>query len=328
MKLLMLGTGPFAVPTLRALVAAGYEVPVVVSRPFKGRRGTPRPPMHEAAEELGLELWTPESVNLPESVERLKSLAVDLLVVCDYGEILKPAALATTRLGGVNLHGSLLPKYRGAAPVQWAVLSGDAVTGNTVIQMTAGLDAGPCLAQQRVEIDPDETAGELEERLAKLGAEGVLEVVAKLDAGTAEPVEQEHTAASKAPRLAKEHGLIDWSLGAQEIKNRVRAYSPWPRAYSFWQMEGRQPLRVAIDKVQVVAIGEPGASATGGESQAPSGVGDDPAHAGMVIESGGKLLVRTGDGLLEILQVQPAGKRSMAASEFLRGYAGGRFASE
>jgi methionyl-tRNA formyltransferase len=302
MRLIMLGTGPFAVPTLRALVAAGHDVPVVVSRPFKGRRGSPRPPMHEAAEELGIELWTPESVNLPESVERLKSLAVDLLVVCDYGEILKPAALATTRLGGVNLHGSLLPKYRGAAPVQWAVLAGDGVTGNTVIQMTAGLDAGPCLAQQRVEIDPDETAGELEERLANLGAEGVLEVVAKLAAGTAEPVEQEHTAASKAPRLAKEHGLIDWSLGAQEIKNRVRAYSPWPRAYSFWQMEGREPLRVAIDKVQVI--------------------GAEPT------DTGGKLLVPTGDGLLEIVQLQPAGKRSMAASEFLRGYSGGRFASE
>jgi methionyl-tRNA formyltransferase len=331
MRLIMLGTGPFAVPTLRALVAAGYEVPVVVSRPFKGRRGTPRPPMHEAAEELGIELWTPESVNLPESVERLQSLAVDLLVVCDYGEILKPAALATTRLGGVNLHGSLLPKYRGAAPVQWAVLSGDAVTGNTVIQMTAGLDAGPCLAQQRVEIDPEETAGELEARLSELGAAGVVEVVAKLAAGTAEPVEQQHTAASKAPRLAKEDGHIDWSLAAQEIKNRVRAYSPWPRAYSFWQMEGRPPMRVAIDKVQVVAEVEPDPSSPAGVEVAtlgPTGVGEDPSHAGATVEAANGFVVRTGDGLLEILRLQPAGKRSMEAAEFLRGYAGGRFASK
>ena len=239
MKLVMLGTGPFAVPTLRALAAGAHEVPLVVSRPFKGRKNAAPPPMHTVAEELGIELWTPESVNLPESVERLKAIDADLLVVCDYGEILKPAVLESTRLGGVNLHGSLLPRYRGAAPVQWAVLSGDAETGNTVIQMTAGLDAGPCLAQQRVAIDPDETAGELEQRLATLGADAMVEVVNKLAAGTAEPVEQQHTAASKAPRLKKEDGLIDWTRPAAEIKNRVRAMSPWPRTYSFWQVERR-----------------------------------------------------------------------------------------
>ncbi len=310
MRLVMLGTGPFAVPTLRALAAGAHEVPLVVSRPFKGRKKSPRPPMHSAADELGIELWTPESVNLPESVERLKSLAADLLVVCDYGEILKPAALESTRLGGVNLHGSLLPKYRGAAPVQWAVLNGDHETGNTVIQMTAGLDAGPCLAQQRVAVDSDETAGELEDRLAALGADAVVNVVDKLTAGVAEPVEQEHTAASKAPRLAKQDGLIDWSLSAAAIKNRVRAFAPWPRTYSFWQVEGREPVRVVIDKVDVIddfpAIKDvsPGV---------PEGSGD------------GRLVVGTGDGLLEIVDLQPAGKRVMAAEEFLRGYAGGRF---
>ena len=306
MRLIMLGTGPFAVPTLRALAAGAHEVPLVVSRPFKGRKNTPPPPMHTAAEELSIELWTPSSVNLPDSVERLKSLEADLLVVCDYGEILKPAALDATRLGGVNLHGSLLPKYRGAAPVQWAVLNGDSETGNTVIQMTAGLDAGPCLAKQRVEIDPDETAGQLEERLAVLGAEAVVEVVEKLAAGAAEPVEQEHTAASKAPRLAKQDGLIDWRLSASEIKNRVRAFSPWPRTYSFWQIEGREPVRVVIDKVQLasdVDAGEPGTTVKDAE----------------------KLIVATSDGSLEIIKLQPAGKRVMAAAEFLRGYAGGRF---
>lgn len=311
MRLIMLGTGPFAVPTLRALAAGAHEVPLVVSRPFKGRKKAPRPPMHSAAEEMDIELWTPESVNLTESVERLKSLAADLLVVCDYGEILKPAALESTRLGGVNLHGSLLPKYRGAAPVQWAVLNGDRETGNTVIQMTAGLDAGPCLAQQRVAIDPDETAGELEDRLAVLGAEAVVEVVDKLADGVAEPVEQEHTAASKAPRLAKQDGLIDWNLPAATIKNRVRAFAPWPRTFSFWQGEGREPVRVVIDQVQVaddVSIG----SLLPGEPQ----------------KVDGRLLVATGDGLLRIIDLQPAGKRVMSADEFLRGYAGGRFVDE
>ncbi|WP_425396725.1 methionyl-tRNA formyltransferase [Aeoliella sp.] len=315
MKLVMLGTGPFAVPTLQALAGGPHEVALVVSRPFKGRKKALRPPMHTAAEELGIELWTPESVNLPESIVRLESLEADLLVVCDYGEILKPAALGATRLGGVNLHGSLLPKYRGAAPVQWAVWNGDTVTGNTVIQMTAGLDAGPCLAQQRVDIDPDETAGELEERLALLGAEAVVDVVEKLTAGTAETVEQEHTAASKAPRLAKQDGLVDWSLPALQIKNRVRALSPWPRTFSFWHIEGREPVRVVIDRVQVDQSGEPEASAPG-------------AAPGVVVEQSGKLLVQTGEGLLEVLTLQPAGKRVMQAAEFLRGYSGGRFASE
>lgn len=314
MRIIMLGTGPFAVPSLRALAGGAHDVPLVVSRPFKGRKKAPKPPMHEAAVELGIELWTPESVNLPESVERLAALDADLLVVCDYGEILKPAALATTKLGGVNLHGSLLPKYRGAAPVQWAVLNGDTETGNTVIQMTAGLDAGPCLAQQRVAIDPNETAGELEERLALLGAEAVVEVVAKLQAGAAEPVDQEHTAASKAPRLAKQDGLIDWTQPAAAIKNRVRAMSPWPRAFSFWQMEGREPLRVVIDRVEIVS--EPGTSATA-----------EP-QPGVPTTADGKLFVGAGDGLLEILQLQPAGKRAMAAGDFLRGYAGGRFTSD
>lgn len=324
MKLIMLGTGPFAVPTLRALVAGGHEVPLVVSRPFKGRKKAPRPPMHTAAEELGIELWTPESVNLPESVERLAGIEADLLVVCDYGEILKPAALAATRLGGVNLHGSLLPKYRGAAPVQWAVLSGDDVTGNTVIQMTAGLDSGPCLAQQRVPIDPDETAGELEDRLAALGAEAVTEVVEKLADGSAEPVEQVHADASKAPRLAKQDGLVDWTLPAEEITNRVRAMSPWPRAFSFWHAEGREPLRVAIDKVQVVE----GDAAATVPNVAP-GIGP-----GGVLPDGKRLLVVTGSGLLEIVELQPAGKRAMAGGDFLRGYVagqaglGGRFGGE
>ncbi|QDU54546.1 methionyl-tRNA formyltransferase [Aeoliella mucimassa] len=309
MKLLMLGTGPFAVPTLRRLVAAGHSVPLVVSRPFRGRKNAPKPPMHEAAVELGIELWTPESVNLPESVERLESLNVDLLVVCDYGEILKPAALATTRLGGINLHGSLLPKYRGAAPVQWAVLNGDPVAGNTVIQMTAGLDAGPCLAQQRVPVDPDETAGQLEERLAELGAEAVVEVVAKLADGTAEPVEQVHAERSKAPRLAKQDGELHWSDSAAAIKNRVRAMSPWPRAYGFWQIEGREPLRVVIDRVQLVERAE-------------------SVEPGSAITDGNQLLVATGDGWLEIIDLQPAGKRAMAAADFLRGYSGGRFVNQ
>lgn len=307
MRLVMMGTGPFAVPTLRALAESRHELLAVVSRPARVRSKEPLPPMHQVAQELGLELWTPASINLPESIDRLTALNADLLVVCDYGEILKPGALAATRLGGINLHGSLLPKYRGAAPVQWAVLNGDERTGVTVIHMTPGLDAGPQLAQRSVAIDPDETAGELEARLAPLGAEEVLRVVEELATDSADPRPQDNAAATKAPRLNKEQARLDWSLAAVEIKRRVQGFHPWPRAFSFWQFGDRAPLRVNIDRVAL----------------ADEPVGD--GAPGTPLELPGRLVVATGDGALEIAELQPAGKRVMSGAEFLRGYAGGRF---
>src|SRR5262245_38789817 len=227
MRLIMLGTGPFAVPTLRALAATPHEIALVISRPPTGRKREPSP-MQQAGGTLGIDVWTPDTVNAPDAQARLTSLAPDLLVVCDYGEILKPETLATARLGGINLHGSLLPKYRGAAPVQWSILNGDPETGNSVIQMTPGLDAGPCLAQQRTPITPDEDAGELEARLAAMGADAVLRVVEELASGTTNPTPQDKSLLSKAPRLNKEQGDIDWSKPAQTIKNQVRGPRPWP----------------------------------------------------------------------------------------------------
>jgi methionyl-tRNA formyltransferase len=296
----MLGNGPFAVPTLEALAASPHEVLLAVARPPRGRSAEASP-LQQAGERLGLEVWTPESVNLPESQSRLQSLGADLLVVCDYGEILRPATLATTRLGGINLHGSLLPKYRGAAPVQWAVINGDPESGNTVIQMTPGLDAGPCLAQESTPIDPDEDAGVLEARLAKLGAALVLRVVDELATGAAKSIEQNASAASKAPRLTKEHGAIDWARSSLAIKNLVRGVRPWPRAYTFWLRTSGPPLRLNIDRVELV------------------GPGDVAAAAGTVVGASDRLLVSSGDGILEILEVQAAGKRAMSAAEFLRG---------
>lgn len=296
----MLGTGPFAVPTLEALAKSPHEVALVVARPPKGRVAQASP-VQQTGEQLNLDVWTPESVNLPESQARLTSIQADLLVVCDYGEILRPATLATTRLGGVNLHGSLLPKYRGAAPVQCAILHGEVETGNTVIQMTPGLDAGPCLAQERTPIDPDEDAAMLEARLARLGADLVLRVVDELAAGTAKPVEQDASEASKAPRLAKEQGAIDWSRPAVEIKNLVRAVQPWPRAHTFWHRGDAAPMRINVDRVQL------------------ADARSENAAAGQVLAATGRLVVATGDGALELLAVQAAGKRAMSAGEFLRG---------
>ncbi|MBL9163398.1 MAG: methionyl-tRNA formyltransferase [Planctomycetaceae bacterium] len=302
MRLVMLGTGPFAVPTLRRLVASPHEVLRVVTRPPRGRRAE-APPMQTAAEELGLPVWQPETVNSEESRSRLRADAPDLLVVCDYGEILKPETLAITPHGGINLHGSLLPKYRGAAPVQWAVLNGDAETGNTVIQMTAGLDAGPCLGVDVIAIDPDESAGELEARLAARGGDLVLGVIDALAGGSTAAVKQDRGQASKAPRLEKEHGAINWSRPAQAIKNQVRALDPWPRAYTAWQRGGGEPLRLILHRTAVIA---------------PSP--NPEVQPGTVLDANQRLLVATGSGALEILTLQPAGKRVMQAAEFLRGY--------
>jgi methionyl-tRNA formyltransferase len=301
MRLVMLGTGPFAVPTLRLLAASLHDVVRVVTRPPRGRRAEP-PPMQVAAEELDLPVWQPETVNADDGVAELSALHADLLVVCDYGEILKPPALAAARLGGINLHGSLLPKYRGAAPVQWAILNGDAETGNTVIQMTPGLDAGPCLGVERLAIEPDETAGELEARLSARGGALVLKVVNELAAGTARPQSQAKGQATKAPRLEKEHGLVDWSRPAVAIKNQVRALDPWPRAYTHWRRGAGEPLRIILHRVQAVD------SPVGG------------ATPGTVVEAGPRLIVAAGEGAVEILDLQPSGKRVMGASEFLRGY--------
>jgi methionyl-tRNA formyltransferase len=305
MRLVILGTGPFAVPMLRKLHASSHKVVRVVTRPPRGRRAEALP-MEQAAKELGVPVWQPETVNSEEACAELRTLRPNLLVVCDYGEILKPPVLAAAPLGGINLHGSLLPKYRGAAPVQWAVLNGDAETGNTVIQMTPGLDAGPILGIERIAINPDETASELEARLAKRGGDLVLSVIGSLAAGTATPTLQDKAQASKAPRLEKEHGLINWSRPALAIKNQIRALDPWPRAYTHWQRDAGEPLRLIIHRAEVVT----------GSLHASEAF----ASPGDILEAGPRLIAAAGGDGLELLAIQPAGKRVMTAAEFLRGY--------
>lgn len=310
MRIILLGTGPFAVPTLRELADSAHQVLLAVSRPPRGRKPLPAP-VQVAAAELGISGWLPETVNCDEARDRLRALEADLLVVCDYGEILKPATLAVTRLGGINLHGSLLPKYRGAAPVQWAVLNGDHETGSTVIHMTPGLDAGPCLGVDRVAIEPDETAEQLETRLAARGAPLVLQVIDQLATGTAVPLTQDAGHVTKAPRLTKEQGLIDWSRPALAIKNQVRGLQPWPRAYTSWMRTGGEPLRLIVHRVEISSESHP------------------PAGPGTVLAVDKQLVLATGAENLRLVEIQPTGKRLMQADEFLRGYpvrVGDRFA--
>ena len=250
MRLIMLGTGPFAVPTLEKLAASRHEIALVITRPPTGRNATASP-LQRAGESLNLEVWSPATVNAPESQSQIASLAPDLLVVCDYGEILRPETLATARLGGINLHGSLLPKYRGAAPVQWAILNGEAETGNSVIQMTPGLDAGPLLAQQRTPIDPDEDAEQLEARLAAMGAEAVLE--SSTSWNPAQPNQSHKTKAWPRKRRASRRNKAPLTGRGPRRKSKTRSarLRPWPRAFTFWHRSGANPLRVNIDRVAI-----------------------------------------------------------------------------
>lgn len=303
-----MGTGPFAVPTLQALYESDHNVAALVTRPPRTAHGKTQAevnPMREAALRAGTPILEPESVNTDELRRELQTYEPDLLVVCDYGQILAPGTLAVARLGGINLHASLLPKYRGAAPINWAIYHGETETGVTVIHMTPQIDAGPAIAQARLTIGPNETAPELEPRLAGAGAPLVLECIGLLGRDEARPIAQESGQATRAPRLKKIDGLVDWARNAPDIRNQVRAMQPWPTTYSFWQRPAGEPLRLILDQVTVVE------TVGGAASAAP----------GQVVEAGGhRLVLATGAGLLSIERIQPAGKRVLTTAEFLRGY--------
>jgi methionyl-tRNA formyltransferase len=309
LRLVMMGTGPFAVPTFTALLDSRHPVAALATRPDrpvhdhrKQKQAAPQNPMREVARQRGIEVFEPESVNSPEAQAGLKHWAADLFVVCDYGQILSRDTLALARLGGINLHGSLLPKYRGAAPIQWAIFHGETETGVSVIHMTPQLDAGPVLVQRRLAIDPDETAAQLEPRLASLGPSAVLDAIDRLVVGDASGIPQDRMQATKAPRLKKADGLVDWGRSADEIRNQVRAMEPWPKAYTFWRPPAGPPLRLILELVAARPDGHSGSPGT------------------VVTADAGDLLVICGVGSLAIHRLQPAGKRLMSAGEFLRGH--------
>jgi methionyl-tRNA formyltransferase len=305
LRLVVMGTGPFAVPLFRALLASRHSVVALVTQPARpavGKKSPPASPMRVVAEEHGTPIFDPPSINTDEARAVLRSYAADLFVVADYGQILAPETLATARLGGINLHGSLLPKYRGAAPINWAVYKGDAETGVTVIEMSSRVDAGPCLAKASTPIDPEENAVELERRLSELGAPLIVDVVDRLAAGTIEPLPQDATQATGARRLRKTDGEVDWRRTAREIKNQIRALEPWPRTSTHWLRAGGEPMRLILADVEVVDE----------TSSVEPGV--------LVRVEKESFDVATGNGVLRVRTLQPAGKRQLGAGEFLRGY--------
>ena len=324
MRLIMMGTGSFGVPTLRGLYETHHSVVALVTAPVRTQQGKPLipvSPIRDLAHQHAIPIFDPEDINTDESRARLAGYEVDLLVVCDYGQILSAATLATARLGGVNLHGSLLPKYRGAAPINWAIYHGETETGVSVIHMTPRVDAGPCIGQARTPIYPDETAVELEQRLSEIGAWLARRAIDALEAGRLEVLPQDPALATKAPRLKKSHGAVDWTRPAAAIKNQVRAMEPWPRAYTFWHRPKGTPLRLILGPVSVVELGR---APTEGGYRAKLGTerslvpGGPP---GTVLEAEQRrLLVAAGAGAVGLQSIQPAGKRLMDVAEFLRGY--------
>ncbi len=317
MRLLMIGTGPFAVPTFRGLYNTHHPIVAMVTAPVRTHRGKQAIPIsavRDIAHDHGTPIFDPADVNDDQSRTRLAQFEADLMVVCDYGQILSASTLATARFGGVNLHGSLLPKYRGAAPVNWAIYHGEEESGVTVIHMTPRVDAGPCIAQARTPIDPDETAETLEARLAETGSWLVRRAIDSVEAGRLEALPQNPALASKAPRLKKTDGAIDWTRPALAIKNHIRAFQPWPKTYTFWHRREGPSLRLILDRASVADV-PPSAAAPGTVLQAAQRV----------------LVIAAGEGAVQLHNLQPAGKKQVGIEDVLRGYhvqPGDRFGPE
>lgn len=308
MRIVFAGSGTFGLPALRALVEGGQEVVGIVAQPDRpagrGRQIQPGP-VKRFARERNLPLFQPDDINAPSCVRRLRDLRPDLLLVIAFGQKIGPALLELPRHGAINLHASLLPKYRGAAPVNWAIINGEVETGLTVIAMTEEIDAGDILGQRATPIDPNETAGELQERLAKLGARLVTEVVREIALDEVARRRQNENQVTFAPRLKKSDGQIDWNRPALQVHNRIRGVTPWPGAFTYLagQSEKKPDLRLVIGKAAMC----PGV--------APKG------EPGTILAAGAEGIdVCTASGAVRILEVTPAGKRPMTAADFVNGH--------
>jgi len=303
LKLVFLGTGTFALPTFRGLYETDHQVVGLVTQPDRTGRGHHRHqnPLKKLAEDHSTEVFQPVQANAVDSISRLREFEADLFVVAAYGQILSPELLSIPRLGAVNLHASLLPKYRGAAPIQYAVMCGETETGVTIFQIEPGLDTGPVLGMARTAITETETYGQLQDRLAELAVPLAKQVIEQLASGTAVPRPQDVSGITKAPRLRKEQGQIPWQKPARLVCCHIRGVQPWPKpSTTIILADGRQ-LRLLILSAVPADLrfeGEPGAIA---------------------VENRKRLFVQTGAGTVEILSVQPEGRKVMSAAEFLNG---------
>ncbi len=306
-----MGTPDFAVPTLKALIDSAYEVVAVFTQPDKprGRHGEPAPtPVKEEALRADIPVYQPKRIREPENLELLQRLDPDVIVVAAFGQIIPKSILELPKYGCINVHASLLPAYRGAAPIQWAVINGDAVSGVTTMQMGEGLDTGDMLCKVEVPLAEDETGGSLFDKLADAGAKLLLDTLQKLEAGEVIPEKQpEESTTPYAAMLTKQMGNIDWSKRAVEIERLVRGLNPWPSAYTFLGKKQMKIWEASVDARRT------------------------DAAPGTIVQCDGSVIgVATGDGILLIRSLQMEGKKRMDAAAFLRGYAleeGSKFAS-
>lgn len=299
LRILFMGTPDFAVPTLQALLDGPDEVIGVVCQPDrkKGRgKKLSSPPVKVLAEKHGLPVYQPTSIRTDDFLDQIRAMDLDLITVAAYGKILPGALLHLPRLGTINVHGSLLPKYRGAAPIQWAVINGDTETGITIMQMDEGMDTGDILLQEAIDITDEDTAGTMFEKLARLGGPLLVRAIARLKEGDLTPIRQDDSLATEAPMLKKEMGHIDWNRPAPELRDLIRGLDPWPSAYGF--LDGK---RFRFFRPQVVEQ-------------------HSDASPGTIIQADTEgLLVATGEKGLLIREIQPEGKKRMAVSAWLCG---------
>ena len=300
MRVVFMGTPDFAAGILEAVVLAGHEVVLAVSQPDKpkGRgKALQFPPVKEYAISQGIEVYQPRKVREAECVEFIRERQPEIIVVAAFGQILPKELLDLPKYGCINVHASLLPKYRGAAPIQWAVINGDKVSGVTIMRMDVGLDTGDIIETAETEISPEETGGSLFDKLEKLGAKLLVETMEKIENGTARYTKQEESQARHVGMIDKSMGDIDWKKSAVEIENLIRGLNPWPSAYT--RLNGKT---LKIWK----ALPEPGG---------------EPQKAGCVyLVNKKELKIHTGDGVLSLLEVQLEGKKRMDIPSFLRGY--------
>lgn len=299
MDLIFLGTPQFAVPTLEALAAEGHRILAVYTQPDrpKGRAGSLTAlPVKEAALRFHFPVHQPERIRRPDSVEQLRSLKPEAMVIVGYGQIIPQSIIDIPPRGIINVHASLLPKYRGAAPIQWAIANGETLTGVTTMRIDAGLDTGDMLLKREIDIGPEENALELSPRLAHAGAALLIQTLAGLETGTIKPQPQDNSQATLAPILKKEDGLIDWNWPARKIFNRSRGFLPWPGAYTYFR-----------GQMFHIWKSRPAAESTS-------------APPGQLVPERKRLLIASGAGtMLEVLEVQVEGRKRMPVDPFLNG---------
>jgi methionyl-tRNA formyltransferase len=293
-----MGTSEFAVPALKAIHQAGYSIVLVVTQPDRpAGRGMElkASPVKKSALELGLQVFQPEKVRFPEAVETLKKAAPDVTIVAAYGQILPSSVLQIPKAASLNIHGSLLPKYRGAAPIHYAVMNGEKETGVTIMLMNEKMDEGDMILAKNTTIGEAETTGEVHDRLAQLGAEGVLEALQLLGQGKAPRISQDHSQATYAPSLKREQCRIDWGKAARQIVNQVRGLSPWPVAETAWQ-----GMEIKVHQARVE-----------NRNGKPGGI--------LAVEKDG-VVVGAGTEAVRLLEIQPPGKKKMNAHDFTLGH--------